>query len=132
MGKLTVCAKSDQLDTVLNFIENGLLNLCAKKTNALILAAEEVFVNIVKYAYDGEDGEVTVSMSSEDTRTLIRFSDRGKPFNPLEEIEPPDVSASVKTKKMGGLGMYMVKNIADDVTYEYSEGQNILTIIDLS
>ena len=54
-------------------------------------------------------------------------TDNGKQYDPLAK-EDPDVTLSAKERKKGGLGIFMVKNTMDDVTYEYKDGKNILTI----
>jgi anti-sigma regulatory factor (Ser/Thr protein kinase) len=57
----------------------------------------------------------------------ITFIDSGVPFNPLA-VEEPDVTLSAKDRKVGGLGIFMVKRSMDDVAYEYADNKNILTI----
>ena len=58
----------------------------------------------------------------------ITFIDRGVPYDPLAK-EDPDVTLSAQERKIGGLGIFMTKKAMDDVSYEYKDGQNILTLI---
>ena len=58
---------------------------------------------------------------------ILTFIDNGLPFNPLERPDP-DVTLSVFERTPGGLGIYMVRNSMDEVTYEYKDGKNVLTI----
>ena len=64
---------------------------------------------------------------TEDPRVIITFIDNGKPFDPLAK-EDPDITKSAEDRKVGGLGIFMVKKSMDDVFYEYKDGQNILRI----
>ena len=61
-----------------------------------------------------------------DTLRLI-FSDNGKPYNPLDAKEP-DITASAEDRAIGGLGIFMVRKMMDDVEYEYTKGMNKLTL----
>ena len=100
------------------------------KTEAQIdIAIDELYSNIANYGYDGENGRVLVRLETEirPRAVTISFIDEGRPFNPLER-EDPDVSLSARERKIGGLGIFMVKKSMDDVRYEYRDGKNILTI----
>ena len=59
---------------------------------------------------------------------IIEFRDRGIPFNPLLK-DDPDTTLSAEERKIGGLGIFMVKKSMDDISYRYEDGQNILRII---
>ena len=90
-------------------------------------ALEEVFVNVAKYAYES-NGTVEVSLSNDKKQVTFVFKDNGKPFNPLEK-EDPNINASSEEREIGGLGIFMVKNIMDKVDYVYENGYNILTLV---
>ena len=93
----------------------------------ILIAVEEVFLNISLYAYEPEE-EGTVSLSvTVDGKAVIRFEDSGQPFDPLES-EDPDLDSPIMERKIGGLGIHFVKNLMDEVEYEYNDGKNILTI----
>ncbi len=98
-----------------------------KETMQVQVAFEEIFVNIAHYAYPNMDGMMSLSVAADDGGIRIQFVDSGVPFNPLEK-EDPDVTASAEDRKIGGLGIYMVKSTMDDVQYEYKDNRNILTI----
>ena len=57
----------------------------------------------------------------------MRFSDGGKKYNPLENKDP-DITADLKDRKIGGLGVFLAKKLSDKISYTYENGQNILTI----
>jgi anti-sigma regulatory factor (Ser/Thr protein kinase) len=93
------------------------------------LAVEEIFVNIAKYAYSPEVGraKVRVELEQDPLKVIITFIDQGMPYDPLAK-DDPDTTLSAEERQIGGLGVYMVKKTMDDITYEYKNGQNILTI----
>lgn len=103
---------------------------CPIKTQMQInIAVEEIFVNIASYAYAPETGSVRIRLQAvkDPARALITFEDGGVPYDPLAK-EDPDVTLSAEERKIGGLGIYMVKQSMDHVRYEYKDGKNILTL----
>ena len=103
---------------------------CSMKAQIQIdVAVEEVFVNIAQYAYAPGTGEAVIRVETEKNPGTVEivFIDSGVPFNPLE-VKEPDVTLSASDRKIGGLGIFMVKKSMDDVTYEYVDKKNILTI----
>lgn len=93
----------------------------------LELAIEEIFVNIASYAFEDSKGEVEVKCGIENDMLWICFADNGKPFD-MTKAQAPDISSSVMERPMGGLGIYLVKEIMDEVHYKYTDGKNILTL----
>jgi anti-sigma regulatory factor (Ser/Thr protein kinase) len=131
MRELFITADTDNLDRVIEFVDENLRELsCADKIRMkLELATEEIFVNIANYAYD-ETGEAYIGIEPIDDKKSVKiiFKDSGKQYNPLLKTEP-DVSLPAEKRKIGGLGILLVKKIADDISYEYVDGSNILTVI---
>jgi len=128
MQELIIEAKTENLDEVLDFV-GGLLEMveCPMKLQTQIaIAVEEIFVNICHYAYNPDSGNVTVRVMAEDN-IEIEFEDSGKPYNPLEKGDP-DITKGVEEREIGGLGIFMVKNIMDAVEYRYEFDKNILKI----
>jgi len=148
MKELFIEAKLQKLDTVQEFISEELESYdCPMKTQTQIaIAVEEIFVNIARYAYDKdawasgqacsptpqgersakEAGSVTIRITVGDNIT-IEFEDWGKPFNPLEKAVP-DITTKAEEREIGGMGIYMVKNIMDSVEYRREGNKNILLI----
>ena len=93
------------------------------------LVVEELYVNIASYAYGDGTGKAVVQVTvHEDPLSVeITFIDHGKQYDPLAKADP-DTTLSVKERKKGGLGIFMVKKSMDNVNYEYKNGKNILTI----
>lgn len=92
------------------------------------LAVEEALINIVHYAYKGMDGEVTLECKlTPEKGMVIEISDTGIPFNPLTK-EDPDITLSVSERTIGGLGVYLIKQLMDEVHYRREGDKNILTL----
>ncbi len=132
MNELKVDAKLEKLDDIMNFIweELSKIEYPKKLRLKLQLAVEEIFVNIASYAYVDKTGYaiVKVNVQEEPKAAVITFIDGGIKYNPLEK-EDPDLNMPLEERTEGGFGIYMVKNIMDDVEYDYVDSQNILTII---
>jgi anti-sigma regulatory factor (Ser/Thr protein kinase) len=101
---------------------------CSMKVIMVIrLACEEIVMNVTSYAYPKDaDGFLDVEIKKTD-RIIIRFTDGGVPFNPLE-LKMPDTTLSWKLRHIGGLGIFLVTKKMDDVRYEYLDNKNVLTI----
>ena len=101
----------------------------AESENRFInMVVEEIVVNIVSYAYpDNPNGYLDVVTTRNKNLITFRFSDGGIPFNPLQR-EPPDITLPLEQWKIGGLGIMMVIKKAEAINYEYTNGENILTV----
>lgn len=132
MNELTVEARTEELDRVLAFLDERLEAMdCPMKTQMQIdIAAEELFVNIAHYAYAPAIGQATIRFRALDAPPAaeITFVDSGIPYNPLAKPDP-DVTLSSDERPIGGLGIYMVKKSMDEVRYQHTDGQNVLTIV---
>ncbi|MBQ1903634.1 MAG: ATP-binding protein [Ruminococcus sp.] len=131
MEKLDILAKTENLDTVIDFVNEHLDGVeCPMKIQMQIdVAVEEIFVNIANYAYGTGEGPATVRINVDNQNKIvdITFIDNGVPYDPLAK-EDPDITLSAQERQIGGLGIFMVKKSMDDVTYEYRDGHNILTL----
>ena len=131
LDKLDILAKTENLDTVIDFVNRHLEGTdCPMKIQMQIdIAVEEIFVNIANYAYGSGEGPATVRVQTDAEKQMvdITFIDNGVPYDPLAK-EDPDVTLSAAERQIGGLGILMVKKSMDDVIYEYRDGHNILTL----
>ena len=91
------------------------------------LSVEEIIENVVQYAYDNGAGFLEVSTEKEDDTLTIQFKDAGRPFNPLDKPDP-DITLSATDRPIGGLGIFICKQMMDDLYYEYKDSCNTLTI----
>ena len=130
-NELDIEASVDNMQSVQAFIDERLEKAeCPPKTQMQIgIAVEEIFVNIAHYAYKPGKGNaiVRVEVTEDPLEVLITFIDHGVPYDPLAK-EDPDVTLSAEDRQIGGLGIFMTKKIMDDISYEYKNGKNILTM----
>ena len=131
MKELELEALTDNLSKVQAFVDEQLEEAdCPIKIQMQIdIAVEEIFVNIAHYAYSNETGKATVRIEilPDPPSVDITFIDKGIPYDPLAKPDP-DVTLSAEERKIGGLGIFMVKKSMDDVKYQYLDGHNILTL----
>ncbi len=97
-------------------------------TMSLNLALEEAVVNVMTYAYpQGEQGSVDIQASVFKSHITFVISDSGTPFDPTHK-DDVDTTLSAEDRPIGGLGIHLVRQIMDTVSYEYVNGRNILTL----
>lgn len=125
-SSLTLPADLKEIGSFRSFLmENPLIPGAERKK--IYLAAEEIFVNICSYAYNGcEKGTVQLELERTADCLEMRFSDSGIPYDPLKDIDPekeydPDTM-------IGGLGKKLAFQIMDQQAYEYQDGRNVLTL----
>ena len=118
-------AKAENI-TVIN---DKLLSLDIEEDDlfTLRLIAEEMFVNICSYAYKDGNGMAEVLISQEGKKVTLVFTDSGIPFDPTKDI--PDTENYDPDIDIGGLGRFLTFEIADEYSYQYKDGKNILTVI---
>ena len=131
MKSITLNASVESISRITEFVDEALEALhCPMKVQMQIdLAIDELFSNISYYAYQKGIGTATVSVDFDpETRTVsLIFEDNGIPYNPLEK-EDPDITLSAKERKVGGLGIFLVKKTMDSMEYERRDDRNIVTI----
>jgi len=130
-NELELEAVPEKLEEVQAFVDERLERAdCPPKAQMQIgVAVEEIFINIASYAYAPERGTATVRVEvSEDPVTVtVTFVDHGMPYDPLAR-EDPNINLPAERREAGGLGIFMTKKLMDDVSYEYCDGKNILTL----
>lgn len=120
------------LPEVSGFVRNsfGEFGASNKICGQMDIVTEEIFTNISSYAYSADAAEKPVDIVCGKAGEFIHliFSDKGVPYNPLEKADPVIGIADEMT--IGGYGIFMVKNIVDDIEYKYvyEEGKNILNM----
>jgi phosphoserine phosphatase RsbU/P len=93
----------------------------------LNLALDEALANSVNYAYSaGSKGEIVLEASKEQDSVVFRLIDEGVPFDPTKEGSEPDVTSVAEDRPVGGLGIFLIKQMMDEITYERKDGRNIL------
>jgi anti-sigma regulatory factor (Ser/Thr protein kinase) len=126
-------AALENLAPLTEFVEGCAENfgLDTKKKFGLLVAVEEAFVNICSYAYpDGAvtGKDVTVFCGADGNAFVMEISDRGTPFDVLS-LPDPDTTLTIMDREVGGLGVYFIRRLTDDVSYRREDGQNILRMV---
>ena len=98
----------------------------------LHLALDEILTNVVAYGYDDQDEhEIIVRLAfggdGNAQRIEVEVEDDGRPFNPLETASP-DVQTSVADRPIGGLGIFLVRRVMEDLEYRRQRGKNVLVM----
>ena len=119
-----------ELERVAVFVEevSQLLSLDSETTMNLNLALEEVVSNVILYAYPQKMGEdITITAQLDGGTLVFTITDKGEEFDPTK-VEEADVTLDAEDRQIGGLGIFIVRNIMNEVTYQRLEGKNILTL----
>lgn len=131
MKEMTFKATIENTAAAVAFVESALEEAgCPMKMLMQInVAMDEVFVNIASYAYAPGEGDATIRFElDEETHVAqITLIDQGVAFDPLNAPEP-DITKPAAERPIGGLGIFLVRKLMDEVTYERKDGCNILTL----
>lgn len=122
-------ARVDQLPQVCAFVEacaSG-AGLGPRRIAGLLVALEEVFVNICNHAYPGGVGMAEVDCETTETGLVLEIADQGPPFDPLS-LPDPDLTLELDERPVGGLGVLLVRRLANEVSWRREEGRNILRL----
>jgi sigma-B regulation protein RsbU (phosphoserine phosphatase) len=130
-SELKLEARLENTRKVIGFVMECLEDRGCEKAKAgkIALAVEELFVNIANYAYPDGEGMAYIRVDYPDDSSLrIELIDDGIPYDPSSK-EDPDITVPLKKRGIGGMGIFMAKNIMDEMKYERRDGQNHLTLI---
>ena len=95
----------------------------------ICIVIDELLSNIISYAYqDEKEHIVDINIKLTGERLVIKITDDGFPFNPLEML-PPDTKLGLEERELGGLGVHLVKNIMDEYQYKRLKGENIIVLV---
>ena len=88
------------------------------------VAIDEIFSNIARYAYPGQEGDVRLQIDFDDESKFfsITFIDKGIPFDPVKQVEP-NTALGLEEREIGGLGIFLVKKTMDEMTYRFMDGK---------
>jgi len=94
----------------------------------ITLSLDELLTNIISYGYDDDsEHQIQIKISISDTNFLFEITDDGKEFNPLEKPDP-DLTKDLEDMQIGGLGIYLIKNKIDEISYQRINEHNVLTL----
>ena len=130
MVKLSLSADYAQLASVRDFVgQTGRdLDLDEQTIYQLQLAVDEACTNIVRHAYDGDSGQIELEIEATGDGVQVRLRDWGEPFDP-QLVPEPDVTAPLEQRPLGGLGLFLIRQMMDEVRFEFDPEQgNRLTM----
>jgi anti-sigma regulatory factor (Ser/Thr protein kinase) len=103
-------------------------DLPAKIRRSVRVVFDELLNNAISYGFEGRDsGEITVDVELAGDRLSVTITDDGKPFNPFRE-EPPDTLLSTQERRIGGLGIHLVRQAMDEVSYHRRTDRNVVML----
>ena len=125
-GHYSLVMRNDiqQIPTLAEWIE--MIGLPQELNMPINLALEDAVSNVMLYAYPGKSGQVLVECDKAD-KLVFTITDSGVPFDPTQQ-EDPDVTQSAEERPIGGLGIFLVRQIMDTIHYERKDNKNILTL----
>ena len=125
----TFAASMDTIPDIVGFVSETAsgMGVHPKRVMHLELAVEEAAVNICSYAYEIPPGEVTIRISRETEVVRIELVDAGVPFDPLA-ADAPDIRSELENREVGGLGIFLIRRMLDEVHYSRSGDRNILSL----
>ena len=125
----TFAASMETIPDIVGFVSEtaSVMGVHPKRVMHLELAVEEAAVNICSYAYEIPPGEVTVRITPEPGVVRIELVDNGVPFDPLS-MDAPDIKSELENREVGGLGIFLIRRMLDEVHYSRRGDQNILSL----
>ena len=126
-AEISLTPDAESVETVAEFLDTTLeaWEIPMKVVSKLQIVADEIYSNIVRYS-QAKNAKVTAIQNG--TVLSLRFEDDGKPYDPTTVAEP-DITASAEEREIGGLGIFVVRNMMDSMDYKYKDGHNVLTLL---
>ncbi len=117
--ELKIDAKVENLSVIADFIATTMRQLGVEEGIFEVqTAVDEACTNIIQYAYSGKGGTIAISCELQNDDFVVIIRDSGTPFDP-GSIPPPDFEAVLEERRIGGLGIYLMRKLMDDVSYSF-------------
>ncbi|HWQ66843.1 MAG TPA: ATP-binding protein [Methanospirillum sp.] len=128
-GRITIPATIDGIGQVAEALDDLLAEsgIDDGVLSQIHLATEEAVTNVVTHAYDKKGGNITVLIEMHHGEVIVSIADQGPAFDPTQ-IPPPDITADLDHRVIGGLGVHLIRSVMDEVVYSRSEDGNLLTM----
>ena len=129
--ELTVDGRLENLATIADFVIEAAQasGLNRKAIFEVQMAVDEACTNIIKHSYGEEkEGEITLRCELADGDFVVTIRDNGQPFNP-EAVPPPDITCCLAERQHGGLGLYLMRQLMDEVCFHFGAEGNELTMV---
>lgn len=119
--ELEVESKVENLPVINDFVNDALTQFGADQatTFKVQLSIDEACTNVIKHAYSGGSGPLTLTMELVGNDLIITIGDRGKPFDP-GIVPPPDFDSDVEKRRIGGLGIHFMRTLMDEISYSFN------------
>lgn len=92
------------------------------------LPCEEALVNIISYAYPHTAGKLKIECQINNGRFVVTLRDYGVSFNPIDAEINPQLNQPIQERKVGGLGIYLIRNVIDEASYQRVDEENVLRL----
>jgi serine/threonine-protein kinase RsbW len=128
---LRTSAELDNLTLIRHFVEERAtaLGVAPSAMSDLMLAVNEATTNIMLHGYQGQPGVIEIEIRRKGNDLMIRLRDEAPPFDP-GMVPPPDLSLPLEKRPLGGLGIYLIRQLMDDVTHRVTpRGGNELILV---
>jgi anti-sigma regulatory factor (Ser/Thr protein kinase) len=127
---IVVHADMDEIPRTLSEIEECLQSGGFSKEEILDiqLAVEEVITNTIRYGYAGAPGTIAILCAVEPDKATVEIADDAPAFDPLLAPEP-DLSADLDNRPIGGLGIFLIRQVMDEVVYRFADNKNVLVLV---
>ncbi len=128
---LKVKSQLDSLIVIRDFVNRaaGHFGLDEKTTFDLQLAIDEACTNVIIHGYEGQEGDIELSLGHQKDEIVIVIKDRAPPFDP-EAVPLPPLDARLEDRPLGGLGLYLMRQVMDEVQFDFDDERgNELTMI---
>jgi len=128
--ELKVDSKLESLSIISDFITKVMERVGseARSIFEVQMAVDEACTNIIQYAYPEQKGVIALICELVDDEFVVTIRDKGEPFDPCS-VPPPDLEADLDKRKVGGLGIYFIRKMMDEVSYDFdAEKGNKLTM----
>jgi anti-sigma regulatory factor (Ser/Thr protein kinase) len=128
--EIETTADLDHLEEINAFIEESLgkLGISGEHYGHICVSLDEAVTNVIMYAYPDLKGNVKIIIAKVNDRVSIEVIDSGAPFNPLGH-PVPDVSLKIENRIIGGLGIHLMRNMMDELTYRRDGDKNCLSLV---
>lgn len=123
--------QANELDAVFDEVHDfaNQANLPEGLVFQIKLILEELALNVINYGNKGGTEPIEIGLSAKGETIVLQISDVGQPFDPMKDAPAPDLTLSLEERPIGGLGLYLVKTMVDEMHYRWEDGRNHLTLI---
>ena len=132
MTKIRLPSRLENLEKLMRFVSDFARDrgFSREKIGKIELATEEALVNIIHHAYsDKTAGDIEISCTAENSGALVvEILDKGPPFD-IDSVSAPDISATLSERQPGGLGIFLIRKMVDEMHYRRDGKSNILTFV---